>query len=164
MVTLPYAGDAMSMNVFLPKEDSTLKEFEKMLTEDNWKKWNSAFHEKEGTILLPKFQLEYEVLLNETLKKLGMTTAFDERANFRKMINEDDPLWISKVKQKTFMDVNEEGTEAAAATSVEMKTEMAVMGGPFRMEVNRPFFIAITDNKTGTIVFMGSISNPLEGK
>ena len=152
------------MNVFLPKEDSTLKEFEKMLTEDNWKKWNSEFHEKEGTILLPKFQLEYEVVLNETLKKLGMTTAFDEGANFRKMIKEDDPLWISKVKQKTFMDVNEKGTEAAGATSVEMKTTSAPIDGPFHMEVNRPFFIAITNNETGAILFMGSISNPQEGK
>ena len=79
-----------------------------------------------------------------------MTTAFSEGANFSKMIQEDDPLWISQVKQKTFIDVNEEGTEAAAATSVEMVTESFNMDGPFRMEVNRPFLITITENKSGS--------------
>jgi serpin B len=64
------------------------------------------------------------------------------------------------VKQKTYIDVNEEGTEAAGATSVEVVTESASLDGPFHMEVNRPFFIAITDNNSGTILFIGLISNP----
>jgi serine protease inhibitor len=163
-VSLPYDAGEMSMNVFLPKENTSLQEFKKTLTTDNWEKWNTEFHEKEGTIMLPKFQLEYEALLNETLKNLGMTTAFAKGANFTKMIKEPDPLWISKVKQKTFIDVNEEGTEAAAATSVEMKTTSAPVDGPFHMEVNRPFFISITDNETGMVLFIGSISNPQQGK
>lgn len=163
-VSLPYGDEEMSMKVFLPKENSSLEEFEKMLTNDNWRRWSSEFQEKEGTIMLPKFQLEYEVSLNEALKKLGMTTAFDKGANFTKMIKENDPLWISKVKQKTYIDVNEEGAEAAAATSVEVVSESAAIDEPFYMEVKRPFFIAITDDETGTILFMGSISNPQEGK
>jgi serine protease inhibitor len=162
-VLLPYGDGEMSMKVFLPKENSTLAEFEKTLTNDNFKKWNSEFQQQEGTIMLPKFQLEYEVLLNEPLKKLGMTTAFEEGANFSKMIKEDDALWISQVKQKTFIDVNEEGTEAAAVTSLEMVQESAPAKS-FHMEVNRPFFIAITDEETGTILFMGSIFDPIEGK
>jgi serine protease inhibitor len=163
-VSLPYGDGKISMKVFLPKENTNLVAFEKMLTNDNWKKWSSEFHEKEGTIMLPKFQLEYEVLLNEPLKRLGLTTAFDKGANFTKMIKENDPIWISKVKQKTFIDVNEEGTEAAGATSVEMKTESAIMDKPFHMEVNRPFFIVITDDDTGMILFMGAITNPQKGK
>ena len=163
-VSLPYGDGEMSMKIFLPKENTSLTAFENMLTNENWQTWNSGFHEVEGTVMLPKFQLEYEVTLNETLKKLGMTSAFARGANFTKMIQEDDPLWISKVKQKTFIDVNEEGTEAAAATSVEMVTESATLDQPFHMEVNRPFFIAITDDATGTILFMGSISNPMEEK
>lgn len=160
-VSLPYGDKEKSMKVILPRENSSLEEFKKMLTNDNWQKWSSEFQKKEGTIILPKFQLEYEVLLNETLKKFGMTTAFDrEEANFTKMIKESDPLWISKVKQKTYIDVNEEGTEAAGATSVEVVTESASLDGPFHMEVNRPFFIAITDNNSGTILFIGLISNP----
>ena len=76
------------------------------------------------------------------------------------MIEEDDPLWISQVKQKTFIDVNEEGTEAAAATSVEIVTESFNMDGPFRMEVNRPFIITIIENKSNNILFIGAINNP----
>ncbi len=71
---------------------------------------------------------------------------------------------ISKVKQKTFIDVNEEGTEAAAVTSVEMVTESGSVDESFNMEVNRPFFFTITDDETDTILFMGAISNPQEEK
>lgn len=162
-VSLPYGDEQMSMKVFLPKENSSLGEFKKMLTNDNWKKWNAEFSSKEGTVLLPKFQLEYEVLLNESLKKLGMTTAFDH-ANFKKMIKENVPLYISKVKQKTFIDVNEKGSEAAAATSVEISKESAIKDEFFHMIVNRPFFITITDDETGTILFIGSVTNPMVGK
>jgi serine protease inhibitor len=157
---LPYADGKMSMSVFLPKEGISLKDFERLLTADNWMKWKSEFSEKAGTVLLPKFQLEYGVILNDALKTLGMTTAFDEGANFTKMIKEKGPVWISEVKQKTFIDVNEKGTEAAAATSVGLKTSSMPAGEPFHMEVNRPFFIAITDNVTGALLFMGAVSNP----
>ncbi|HJV16951.1 MAG TPA: serpin family protein [Bacillales bacterium] len=159
-VSLPYGDGEMSMKVFLPKETSSLAAFKKMLTDDNWKKWSSEFHKKEGTIMLPRFQVEDGILLNEPLKHLGMKSAFYEGANFTKMIKEKDPLKISKVKQKTFIDVNEKGTEAAAATSVEITKTSASMNQTFHMEVNRPFFIAITEDETGMILFMGSITNP----
>jgi len=160
-VSLPYGDGKWSMNVFLPKENSNLEEFQNRLTPENWEQWRTEFTLKEGTVLLPKFKLEYEVLLNEALKRLGMPTAFDgQHANFSKMIMEPDQVWISKVKQKTYIEVNEKGTEAAAATSVEMKTEMAITDPPFFMEVNRPFFFAIMEEKTGTIAFMGLISDP----
>jgi serine protease inhibitor len=159
-VSLPYGEEEMSMKVFLPKENSSLDKFVTMLTLDNWKKWSSEFEEKEGTVMLPKFKLEYEILLNDTLKELGMTTAFDTGANFSRMIEENEALSISKVKQKTFIDVNEEGTEAAAVTSVEIVKESASLDKPFHMEINRPFFIVISDSKTGAIIFLGSISSP----
>ena len=163
-VALPYGDGEMSMKVFLPKENSSLEEFKKTVTNENWASWNSEFQFNKGTLLLPKFQLEYEVSLNETLKKLGMISAFDQGANFTKMIKETDPVWISNVKQKTFVDVNEEGTEAAAVTAVEMETTSVSTVEPFYMEVNRPFFFTITDDETDTILFMGSISNPQQGK
>lgn len=163
-VSLPYGDDEMSMKVFLPKDNVQINGFRKILTDDNWKKWSSEFQEKEGTILLPKFQLEYEIKLNSVLEKLGMKTAFDsENANFKKMITEEVPLWIDMVKQKTFIEVNEEGTEAAAVTSAEMVTE-SFSTDSFQMEINRPFFFVITDEKSGTILFMGVISNPQESK
>ncbi|MFO1444052.1 serpin family protein [Bacillus sp. Bva_UNVM-123] len=163
-VSLPYGDGEMSMKVFLPKENASVETFKNKLTNDNWKEWSSQFQQKEGTLLLPKFQMEYEVLLNDALKKLGMTTAFDKGANFAKMIEENDPIWINIVKQKTFIDVNEEGTEAAAATSVEMKTESAPLDQPFHMEVNRPFFLMISDDTTGAILFIGEIANPEAGE
>ena len=160
-VSLPYGDkNEMSMKVFLPKENVRLEEFKADLTYENWQKWISEFQEREGTVLLPKFQLEYETSLNEILQKFGMMTAFTKEADFSKMIQEKDPLWISQVKQKTYIDVNEEGTEAAAATSVEMVTESFKMDGPFRMEVNRPFIMAITENKSDNILFIGGINNP----
>ncbi|WP_284037335.1 serpin family protein [Neobacillus sp. 114] len=162
-VSLPYGDGQMSMKIFLPRESSNLAAFQKMLTTENWEKWNSEFTEKKGTVLLPKFQLEYEVILNDPLKNLGMETAFDTRANFSKMVKETDPIMISEVKQKTFIDVNEAGTEAAAATSVQMVKESASIDNPFFIEVNRPFFMAITEEESGTILFMGLISDPQGG-
>ena len=97
-----------------------------------------------------------EFMINDALKALGMSIAFDVRADFAEMT--PPPAFISLVKHKTFLEVNEEGTEAAAATVVEM-----TRGGPpqtFRMTVDRPFFCAIRDNETGTLLFMGSIVDP----
>lgn len=160
-IKLPYGEGEMSMNVFLPKEHVGLEAFVDQLSHDHWQHWNEEFYEKKGTVLLPKFQLEYETELTQTLSELGMKDAFDgERADFSKLIKENDQLFISDIKQKTFIDVNEAGTEAAGATSVEMKLTSAPADGPFYMEVNRPFFLTINDEETGAILFMGTISHP----
>ena len=154
-VSLPYGDENMTMKVFLPNENVSLKEFEEMLSLEQWQDWQSSFYETEGTILLPKFTLEYEVELKETLEALGMSSAFKD-ANFSKMIEGNTDIAITSVKQKTFIDVNEEGTEAAAVTSVEMgTTAMQPMYEPFYLEVNRPFFIAIVDETSGSILFHG---------
>lgn len=160
---LPYGNGEMAMTIFLPQADSTLEQFKEMILYDHWKKWDMEFREKEGTIMLPKFTLAYETSLNKALTELGVNTAFDPNdANFSNMIKEDDQIFISDVKQKTFIEVNEVGTEAAAATSVEIRLTSAPADGPFYMEVNRPFFFTITDEETGAIIFMGSIANPEE--
>jgi serpin B len=161
-VALPYGDEeTMNMHVFLPKENADLEELRNELTNENWNGLTSQFQESKGTILLPKFELEYEIILNDTLKQLGMESAFNRsEADFSNMIEEEAPLWIDQVKQKTFIEVNEEGTEAAAATSIEMETTSAPANEPFYMEVNRPFFFTITDEETGSILFMGEISNP----
>ena len=120
------------------------------------------FNETEGDIALPRFKVEYTVTLNDALKALGMGVAFDEgRANFRGMIESSGNVYISQVKHKTFAEVNEEGTEAAAVTSTEMRATSAMRPRQrFRMVVDRPFFCAIRDNTTGTVLFMGSITDP----
>ncbi len=158
-VSLPYGVGDMSMNVFLPREYSSIQEFKKTLTVENLEKWNSEFYPTVGNVMLPKFKMDYEAELNEPLKKLGMIEAFYQDANFSKLIDENEKIQISEVKQKTFIDVNEKGTEAAAATSVAV-VGVSKPANAFQMEVNRPFFITITHQSTGAILFMGSIADP----
>lgn len=165
-VSLPYGEGEMAMKVFLPKEGTSLSDFEKSLTGENWDKWNETLQDMEGTLQLPKFQLEYEVELNDALKGLGMASAFDRfTAEFPQMVKkENEELFISKVKQKTFLDVNEKGTEAAAATSIEIVEESASSEKTFEMKINRPFFITIEDVESGLILFMGAIEEPMSGE
>lgn len=162
-ITLSYGeSEEMSMKVFLPRKNISLIDFENLLTSENWEKWMSKFKHEKGTIMLPKFQMIDEVILNDPLKELGMSSSFETKsANFSRMIQEEVPIWISEVKQKTFLEVNEKGAEATGATLINMKSGSSEpTKAPFVMEVNRPFFIAITDDKTGAILFLGLVHNP----
>jgi serine protease inhibitor len=158
-VSLPYGKDGkVSFYIFLPKQNSNLKAFSQNLNVENWEKWMTQFSQQKGFIRLPRFKTEYDVTLNSALKALGMEEAFTNKANFSGMGRN---FAISEVKHKTFVEVNEEGTEAAAATSVGMvATSLRQEPEPFRMIVDRPFFCAIRDNQTGSILFMGSIIEP----
>jgi serpin B len=153
-VSLPYGSERISMYLFLPDIDSSLKEFCKNLNAENWEKWMSQFQKQEIVVVLPRFKLEYEVKLNNALKALGMGIAFSPGANFENMCL--GSAFIDWVKHKSFVEVNEEGTEASAATIVKMKRG----GGPRTIVFNRPFFFAIRDNETGAILFMGSVVDP----
>jgi serine protease inhibitor len=156
-VSLPYGKDGrMSFYVFLPRKNSNLTAFYPTLNAENWDKWMAQFSKRQGSIRLPRFKMDYEVTLNDALKALGMGEAFSNKADFSGM---GKNFAISEVKHKTFVEVNEEGTEAAAATSVEMKFTSAFEPTikPFEMIVDRPFFACIRDNQTGSILFMGSI-------
>lgn len=158
-VALSYGEGEMSMQIFLPKSSSSLELFEEQLTMEHWRGWKEQFTVENVVLLLPKFTLESDLSLNETLKQLGMPTAFQPgSADLSKMIEQSKNLYISEVRQKTFVQVDEEGTEAAATTSVGVKLTSA----PEQkiMEVNRPFFFTIVDEQTDAILFMGSISNP----
>jgi serine protease inhibitor len=160
-VSLPYGGGRMSMYVFLPQQGSSLDAFRKQLTPENWEQWMTRFHKMEGELALPRFKLEYETSLNDALKALGMGVAFDPgKANFEGMhsVSGDQNLYISEAKHKTFVEVNEEGAEAAAVTSIGISATS--YEEPFKMVVNRPFFCAIRDNQTGSVLFMGSIVEP----
>ena len=160
-VKLPYGKGELNMQVVLPKEGDSLDELIDSLLVDDWSGWQTEFQETNGIIKLPKFQVEYETILNESLTQLGINKAFNEKeADFSHMIEEEDPLWIHKVKQKTFINVNEEGAEAGAATSVEMRTTSAIVGEDFYMEVNRPFLFTISLEDSNTILFIGLISSP----
>ena len=153
-VKLFYGEKRVSMYIFLPDHDSNLNEFLKNLNAKNWMIWIAKFEETpdDSGIMLPRFKLEYEIRLNDALETLGMEAAFDNRANFDGMA---PGLFISEVKHKAFVEVNEEGTEAAAVTVVKIG-ECA----PSNFIVDRPFFFAIRDDWTGTILFMGIVIEP----
>ena len=159
-VRLPYAGGRLQMYLFLPATNSSPT---KLLADLNGETWSNkilpGFHDCKGTLALPRFKLDYDVLLNDPLKALGMRSAFTSDADFSAMA--DEPLFVSEVKQKSFVEVNEEGTEAAAVTTVTMRA-MAIMEPlkPFEMIVDRPFLFIIGDNRTQSILFMGVIYDP----
>jgi serpin B len=158
-VSLPYDKERFSFYIFLPKKSTNLDAFERDLTAQNWEAWMKKFKQREGSIRIPRFKLEYENELASTLKALGMRSAIEPgKADFSQMTPES--VFISQVKHKTFVEVNEEGTEAAASTSVGVSITSAPVEGPFNLVVDRPFFCAIRDDRTGTILFIGSIVEP----
>jgi serine protease inhibitor len=158
-VRLPYAGGRLKMYLFLPNTNSNPAKLLAGMDNDTWRdKILPGFRDREGTLAFPRFKLEYDVVLNDPLKALGMRHAFED-ADFSAMAGE--PLFVSKVKQKSFVDVNEEGTEAAAVTTVWVTNSVMVKPPePFEMIVDRPFFFVIEDNETQSILFMGIVSNP----
>lgn len=161
-VALPYGKGAISMYVFLPGEQTSLDQFEQELTPENWDTWMKSLRTTPGDLKLPRFKIEWESDLNDALKALGMAEAFDPRqANFSQMANVSpgNNFYISEVKQKSWCEVNEEGTVAAAVTSVGMATT-SIQPERFAMKVDRPFFFAIRDNQTGVLLFIGSVTNP----
>jgi serine protease inhibitor len=160
-VEFPYAGDQLQMILFLPATNSSS---EKLLAGFNGTNWNQdvlwRFANREGTVKFPKFKLNYNVVLNDPLQALGMRQAFIEgTANFSAMA--DEPLSVSEVMQKSFVDVNEEGTEAAAVTTIIMRNSAIERPqAPFEMIVNRPFLFMIADRVTGIILFTGIVNDP----
>ncbi len=160
---LPYEGNELSMIIFLPKKIDGLAEFEKVLTNDTVKIWIDELmgsHESEILVSIPKFKTTCEFELSQVLYDMGMPSAFSlPPADFSRMTGTED-LFISKVIHKAFVDVNEEGTEAAAATAVVMMKSVAVK--PLIFRADHPFMFLIRENQTGSILFVGRIVDPTE--
>lgn len=156
-IDLPYGDEDFSMTIFLPwysDVDFLITE----LSQDNLGYWISCFKEDSVDIYLPRFKLEYEKELNEALIALGMGVAFGA-ADFSNMY-ENLGVFISKVLHKSFIDVNEQGTEAAAATVVEMRDIVSEDPSGLVMRVDRPFVFMIREKVSGTILFIGKIMDP----
>jgi len=159
-VRLPYEGENLAMYVFLPDTNSSPEKLLGIMNGDTWQRITKpGFSEKEGTLVLPKFKLEYGVELNQALQALGMKTAFDlDKADFSGIAPQ---LFISHARQKTFVEVKEEGTEAAAVTGIAVPLSSSMPPpNPFEMIVDRPFLFLIEDNQTGTLLFMGVMFDP----
>ena len=161
-IELPYGGEAFVMTVVLPSEATGIDAFVESLDAATWAGIISSMGEAEVLVGLPKFSLEYEKSLNEVLKALGMEVAFDEAAaDFSRMHRDalDMGLHISKVKQKAFVEVDEEGTRAAAVTSV----EVGVTSAPPSFVADRPFVFAIRERLSGALLFTGVVRDPAAG-
>jgi serpin B len=160
-VRLPYAGGRLQMYLLLPATNSSPIKLLAALNDETWQnKILPRFMDREGTLALPRFKIEYKVTLNDPLTALGMRNAFTSAADFSAMA--DEPLFVSEVKQNSYVEVNEEGTEAAAVTTVTMRS-LAIMKPiePFEMIVDRPFFFVIGDSQTQAILFMGIVYEPV---
>jgi serpin B len=160
-VNLPYGEGGVSLYLFLPDKGSSLDEFLKSLSFQKWEGWINNFNDTPGDVKLPRFKLDYEETLNDSLKAVGMGVAFNPREADFSGIRPERDLFISEVKHKAVVEVNEEGTEAAAATSVGVTTtSIREPRERFSFVADRPFLMAIRDSKTGAILFMGAVMEP----
>lgn len=161
-IALPYGEGDLSMYVFLPRQGGNLNAFLSQLTPQNCNQWLSQFKSRQGLLKMPRFKSEYKVELKDVLATLGASSMFDgNRADFSAMTSE--AVAVDRVSHRTFIQVNEEGTEAAATTGVGVQVTSAMPENqPFEMTVDRPFFFAIRDRRTGAILFMGAISQVVE--
>ncbi|MFH0861630.1 MAG: serpin family protein [Candidatus Altiarchaeota archaeon] len=158
-IELPYSGDDVSMIVLLPKGDD-LEGLEKSMDQQRYEQIMSMLSGEKVEVHIPKFKLESKTYLAENLIRLGMPTAFTNDADFSGMTGKRD-LKIDKVIHQAYVDVNEEGTEAAAATAVIMDRVMAVRPRPTKVfDADHPFMFLIVERQTGNILFMGRVSNP----
>ncbi len=163
VLEIPYAKGELSMVVLLPKEIEGLPQLEKNLTQANLQEWTKGLRRQKVFVYVPRFKMTSQFGLKDTLQAMGMTLAFDQKADFSRMSSKEG-LCISAVIHKAFVDVNEEGTEAAAATGI----IMAPTAAPFRPQepiifrADHPFLFLIRDNQTGSILFVGRVANPKE--
>ena len=159
MIELPYEGDRLSMLVILPKlvRNNNIGNIEKDISGKMLDDYCAQLKKEEVDVALPKFKLETSYRLVPVLKNMGMTSAFNNKANFSGISGKND-LYISDVLHKASVEVDEEGTEAAAATVVIMHEKC--MRRAKRFIANNPFIFMIKDKVNGLILFMGKINNP----
>lgn len=159
-VELPYKNDKFSMHLFLPASGTTVDDLIEKLDGEIWNDWLDKYEMKdEVQVVLPKFKFDYEREMGPDLIDMGLGVAFTGDADFSGI--SEIPLFISRVIHKTYIDVNEEGTEAAAVTAVVFElTSVNPDGGPIIVRFDRPFLFAITENSSKSIVFVGKMMEP----
>jgi len=163
VLEIPYKGAELSMLVFLPKDPGGLPALEQSLTPPELKRWLGELHAESKVILtLPKFKMTREFELDKALSAMGMKQAFTGgAADFSAMTGRRD-LWISAAIHKAYVDVDEEGTEAAAATATVFRTlsMRAPQPEPIVFRADHPFLFLIRDNRSRGILFVGRVADP----
>ena len=158
-IELPYLDNDLSMIVILP--DGNAEQLGESLSLDQIRQLAVDMYSQEVDVLLPRFKFEARYLVGSNLAAMGMPDAFDQGlADFTSMTGSKD-LYISSVIHQAMIDVNEEGSEAAAATAVVMGTKSMPVLKIERFDADRPFIFMIVHNATGSILFVGRVSNPL---
>jgi serpin B len=160
LLQLPYQGKSLSMVILLPKKIDGICELEKQLNPDQLDRWRKELRNQEVMVYLPRFKTTCEFALADTLKKMGMKDAFTDAADFSGMAKYEG-LYISDVVHKAFVEVNEEGTEAAAATGVTVGVT-AMPAPPPMFCADHPFIFMIQDNSTNSILFIGRVADPTQ--
>jgi serpin B len=163
-VRLPYksgSGKRLAMYVFLPDGAAGLAAWLRSLTPERWDAWLGKMQPRQGSVVMPKFKAEYEAELSQPLSDLGMGEMFRQgRAEFGRM-TASGSVYIKRVDHKAILEIDESGTVAAAATSVQaMEASAPAYADAFTMVVDHPFFCAIRDDATGEVLFMGAIWRP----
>lgn len=158
-IRLPYGEDGdISMYAFMPNHSHDIGAIHEAFVDEGMDVLLESMEEQKGIVTLPKFEIEYEQSLNDVLQELGMKRAFDQQnAQLSNMVREDEALHISEVKHMTYLDINEAGTEAAAATNVGIETTSANIEEPFEITFDHPFVMLIVDETTNTVLFIGDI-------
>jgi serpin B len=161
VLEMPYRGREISMVVLLPRQADGLATLEGTLTIENVDRWTGSLRSRKVHAFLPKFKMTLRFSLKKVLSAMGMPTPFTEAADFSKMAN-GESLMISEVVHKAFVDVNEQGTEAAAATAVVLAPTSAPVQPeqPVVFRADHPFVFLLRDGRTGAILFAGRVSNP----
>jgi serpin B len=145
------------MTLIIPGQNKQIPDIEQEVTDENLTTWLKEARTSSLDLYMPKFTLDYELQLKETLIAMGMEEAFSDQADLSRMVEGvSNGIAIGDVKHKTFIEVNEEGTEAAAVTSV----DIVVTSMPPSVYVNKPFLFMIREKSTGTVLFIGKIMNP----
>jgi serpin B len=163
ILELPYSGDDISMLIILPKAD--LGSIESSLSIRQLSQWRESLTEQRVNIFIPRFKFDTKMLMKKTLSEMGMPIAFSNYADFTGMEESRRDLKIDEVIHQAFVDVNEEGTEAAAATAVVMGLIPTMMSAGPRIPTfiaDHPFIFIIQQKETGNILFMGRVSDPRE--
>ncbi len=164
-VSLPYTQDDYAMTLLLPKEGISLESFTANLTQPLLEHWLEQLSDTSVSLYVPKFKFTYSKLMNKTLQHLGMTDAFNPNLSDFSRINDSPDVHISKVKHDTSIEINQQGTEAAGVTTVDIGvTSLPVPFGPNLMVVDRPFLLLIHQRLAGRILFMGAINDPVQGE
>ncbi|MEN6424547.1 MAG: serpin family protein [Phycisphaerales bacterium] len=159
VLEMPYVGEELTMVVLLPKKADGIGELEKDLTAENLAQWLDKAHKREVIVAMPRFKMTSKFSMADVLRAMGMKDAFSAEADFSGMTGRRD-LFISAVIHQAYVDVNEEGTEAAAATGVAISLTAALPDQTPVFRADHPFVFLIRDKASGSILFLGRVMNP----